>query len=388
MKVIRRQFLAAAMLFGTIVGAGVFGLPYAASRAGILPGVFYLLGLGIIIILTHLLLAEVVLRTRQKHRLVGYAQKYLGAWAKYLESFNDIAGFYGALLAFSILGGNFLSLVFKGFFAVDIAVFWITIGFFAFSSFLLLARIRTLALLELILNFVLVAVVLTLVFRSFGFIKLANFSAFNLKDAFFPFGVVLFTLTGFAAVPEAGDILLSGRGRRAARGFNRVVIGGVALAMVISLLFMVAVLGVSGKGTTEDAISGLRAIFHDGVILLMAVFGILSIFTSFLVIGDNLKKIYWYDWKLNKYLAWFLTFSVPLALYLLRFRDFIGIVQWTGSIMVGIDGIIIIFLHRRAKKLGDRVPEYEIKIPFLLYGLIFLTFLGGVIYQVYFSFHH
>ena len=75
-------YLAATTLIGTIIGAGIFGIPYVVYQSGIILGVVYLLVLGFITILIHLLYGEIVLRTEAKHRLVGYAEKYLGQGAK------------------------------------------------------------------------------------------------------------------------------------------------------------------------------------------------------------------------------------------------------------------------------------------------------------------
>jgi len=39
-------FYAVAILVGTIVGAGVFGIPYTIARFGFFPGIFYLFFFG------------------------------------------------------------------------------------------------------------------------------------------------------------------------------------------------------------------------------------------------------------------------------------------------------------------------------------------------------
>ena len=78
----KRFFQALAILMGHIIGVGIFSLPFIASRVGIWTMLFYFLILGGITILFELLYGEVILRTREKHRLPGYAEKYLGGWAK------------------------------------------------------------------------------------------------------------------------------------------------------------------------------------------------------------------------------------------------------------------------------------------------------------------
>ena len=65
----RQSLLAMGTIIGTAIGAGTFGLPYIASKAGFVPVVVMLLVLGIFTIYSNLMYGEVTLRTRKKCRL-------------------------------------------------------------------------------------------------------------------------------------------------------------------------------------------------------------------------------------------------------------------------------------------------------------------------------
>ena len=95
-------------MIGTIIGAGIFGVPYAISKVGFGIGVLYLFGLGTVVLLVTLAFGEVILRTKGNHQMSGYAEKYLGVWGKRVLTFSLIFGIYGALLAYTIGIGNFL----------------------------------------------------------------------------------------------------------------------------------------------------------------------------------------------------------------------------------------------------------------------------------------
>ena len=60
-------------LTGTIIGAGILGLPYVFAQSGIFIGIFWLILIGLIVMYVCLCLGEVSLRTKGKHHLVGYA---------------------------------------------------------------------------------------------------------------------------------------------------------------------------------------------------------------------------------------------------------------------------------------------------------------------------
>ena len=105
-----KKFWAATFtLSGAVIGAGILGLPYVFSKSGFLIGLMWIMFLGVILILIKLALGEVALRTKGKHQLAGYAEKYLGKWAKRFMVFAVVFGIYSALLAYLIGEGESFS---------------------------------------------------------------------------------------------------------------------------------------------------------------------------------------------------------------------------------------------------------------------------------------
>ncbi|GAI14239.1 unnamed protein product, partial [marine sediment metagenome] len=103
-----RLIRATAVLIGTVIGAGIFGLPYAFAKVGYIPGLFYLLVFAVVFLITNLCYGEVVLRTKDELEMPGYVQRYLGKWGKWLIAISLILGIYGALIAYVIGVGGFL----------------------------------------------------------------------------------------------------------------------------------------------------------------------------------------------------------------------------------------------------------------------------------------
>ena len=71
-KNLKLYLKAVSTLSGTIIGAGIFALPWVGEKVGLLTFAFYLLLLTPILILLHLLYAEIVLITPMPHRFIGY----------------------------------------------------------------------------------------------------------------------------------------------------------------------------------------------------------------------------------------------------------------------------------------------------------------------------
>jgi len=119
---------AISILVGTIIGAGILGIPYVVAQAGFLTGMVVLVVLSVAVILINLLLGEIVLSTQGNHQLTGYAEKYFGKIGKYLMFGSVVFGFYGALLAYIIGEGEALAALAGG------SPLLYSLIFFAFAS--------------------------------------------------------------------------------------------------------------------------------------------------------------------------------------------------------------------------------------------------------------
>ncbi len=378
-------FYAVAILVGMIVGAGTFGLPYVFSQAGFIVGFFYLLLLGAAVMLIHLFYGEIVLRTDEPHRLVGYAVKYLGSGVKKIVTLIILFEYYGALLAYLILGGQFLAVIFGrwlaplkiGFLTTlgGSEFFWVVI-FFVLGTAAIFWRLRVMAAGEFFMTILLLAAMVVLLISGVPLVNLNNLQTINLSKFFLPYGVILFSLAGSAAVPEMRQIL-SGRENQ----LKKAIFWGTLIPIILYLFFAIVVVGVTGQQTSEEAISGLVPYLGGWVITLGAIFGFLAVFTSFIVLSIAVKKIYQYDYKMKSIISLLLACLVPLLGYFLGLKNFILIIGLVGAVAAGFDGILTILIYFKAKKAGDRRPEYNLSGAKILGSLLIFIFAVGLIYQ-------
>lgn len=372
----KNSIFALTILTGTIIGAGIFAIPYVVSKSGIIPGIFYLLLLGFVVLLIHLFFGEIVLRTKEKHRLPGFAQKYLGNRGKSLATFSDFFGIIGALLAYIIIGGDFLRMILLLFFPVlsELPFLYFNLFFWAILSFFIFLGIKLIARIQFLMNMALFLVIFLIFIFALPEINFQNFVLINPNYFFLPYGVILFSLFGWSAIPEMREILES---QKEKKNLKKIIITASVIVFGLYSLFFLAVVGVSGGKTSPEAFQGLLPFLGPQIIILGTLFGFLAIATSFLILGNYLKNVLIYDFKISKYLSILLACGLPLILFLLGFRDFIGVIGFIGTIVGAISGIIIILIFKKAKSLGDRQPEYDLKIPlFLLYFLIIILILG------------
>ncbi len=373
---------ATATLIGTIVGVGIFGIPYVVARSGFLLGLLFLFVLGMAVLLLHLFYGEIVLRTPGKHRFVGYAQRYLGNWGKRLATLTSVFTIYGALLAYTIVGGKFLATIFGR------SDFIWSLIFFSICSLAVFFGLRVITKMEILMSLFLIMVIILIFIEGWPTIKFNNLATLNWPYFFLPYGVILWAAGGWAAIPEMKEIfspsLRQAQGKLGSgyKFFKKAIIWGTLLPIFLYALFVLTVVGVTGSQTSPEAIGGLVQVLENRTIILGAIFGLLAVATSFLVLGLCLKKIFWYDYKINKHLAWALTCFVPVIAYLLHLRDFIAVIGFLGAALVGLEGILLVLIYQKAKKLGQRQPEYSLKLsPIFGYGLILILSLG-IIYQI------
>jgi len=367
--------LAVATLAGTIIGVGMFGLPYAAMKAGFKLTLIYLFLLGVIVTVVHLIYGEIVLRTKEKHRLPGYAQIYLGRWGWTAASVIFFMTLYLALLAYLLIGGEFLRVILSGWWNISSAAGAMLVAILGFG--VVFKGLKLTGVFEFFLTAALIVLIVGLSVYS---IKLFDPINLNLKstDIFLPYGLILFALSGGSAIPEIRNFFRAGRKNY----LKWAIILGTFIPVLIYAVFITAVLGVSGPATSAEAVKGLLPYFGPTLIKYAALIGFLAVITSFFTIGLNIKNSLLFDFKFSRSLSFLLTASVPLVLFFYGHRDFIGLLSFTGAVLGGLEGLLLILIWRQTRRRSTRMPEYSLRLGTGLQLILALVFLAGLVYKI------
>lgn len=374
----RNRFsISIATLMGTVIGAGILGIPYVVAKAGFVYGFFLVLLLGGAYIFLNLFFGEVVLRTKKQHQFPGYAEKYLGSAGKKVAGIAMVVGVYGALTAYLIGVGEALFAIWK-----TASPLLYTFLFFVVAAIIVSRGIKAIGKVELFLIPLLILTVIGIGIYSFQQLDYTTIKPFDLRYLFLPYGVLIFAYIGFAAIPEMREVL-----EKETKKMKQAIIVGSIIPILVYALFALIVIGVVGldnfellKPNERIATIALSVYSHPLLGILANLLAVLAMFTSFLTNGVALKEMYHYDFKLSPVLSLFLTLIVPLLITYFGVATFLTVLGITGAVSGGLQGILLIFMYWRARAKGDRTPEYSLGKQALVGSLLILMFGLGIVY--------
>ena len=367
---ITKTFTAVSILIGTIIGAGVLGIPYVVMRSGFSIGVFHLILVFIIMTITMLYLGEIGLRTKKNHQLTGYASLYLGKKGKLIMIIAFAFGIYSAMVAYLIGEGESLSHIF---FNNASYTLHFGIAFWLFLSFLNYFGMKALESGEKYGISLIIILIISIVIFTWNKIDVSNLTYTNPSNFFIPFGVIVFAYLGFSAVPQLERAL--NKHKKLTK--SSIIIANI-LVLIIYTIFAAVVLGFKGSSTPEIATIALGKIF--------IILGMLTIFTSHLALSIALIETLRYDYYINKNKAWLITIIPPLIAFILL--EFLNIGSFTkvlgigGIISGGLEAILILLMVKHAKTKGQRRPEYSIPYHSIIIWILAILFIIGAVFEI------
>ncbi len=328
------------LLLGMIIGAGLFALPYSFLQSGIVGGSLLFVLILLVSWLLHSLYAAIIYITPGKHRFPGYIKLHLGERAETLAAIFTFLSYYGAMLAYGLLGAIFLETI------LGLDFFWGGILFFIAGGALFFLSLRSVAKINFYLTLPLLAFILILAVQLLPNVESGNFTLPSTSDFLLPYGVLLFAFGGYAALPDLHDVLGANRRKLS----KKIILWSLIISALVYLIFILAVLGASGVQTTPDAFSGLLSTAGRSVVLIGSIIGILTVFTSYLVFGVDLKLTFRYDYKFSESISWILAFAPPLLLFALGFTNLIKILSLVGSVGLGIFAVFVLLISWRERE--------------------------------------
>lgn len=361
----RDYLLAASILAGTIIGAGIFSLPFLFNKLGLITGLIYLIGFSFIYFLIHWRYAQVFLANKGNYHFIHFVEKYISRfWAK--ASYLIIIGeLLLSLTVYLILVPVFASLLFGKASFIYLFIFWVI------GSILIFLKASWVGFLELIggVGILFIVISLLLVGGEASF-SLAPFKHLDFANIFLPFGPILFAFAGRPAVGKIIEIYRAS-GRKNKSFLKGAIFWGTIIPAVVYLMFVVAVLRLV-PNVAPDTISSLNFL-PPTVSFLIGGIGLLTLITSYLIIGGNVFDILRTDVFRKKLLSGLVAVFVPILLYFAGFQNFLVVVSVAGGIFLSFEAIFVNIMWSKVAKtktLWQTAP-------------IYLVFAAAIFYELY-----
>ncbi len=358
-------------LIGTVVGVGIFGLPYVFSRAGYVYGLIELVVIAALSLLTYLLYADLLAVSTTHARFVAMISHQLGLAGRWLASIGFFGALWGAMLAYIIVGGQFAVTALRPLMTIELLqaqiFIWLLASVSIIGGNLFVRRLQAIF---IPVFFVMIVALTLFALPNLHFEYLTTFDPDNI---FLPFGALIFAFSGFSAIPECRDAL----GRHV--GLMRPALWlGIGLVSVLYGLFCLAIVGLTGPFTSVQAVDGLRYVTDPWVASFVSIIGLLTVFTAFISVGTSLTNSLLYDFRGRFLSSWALVVLVPLIFLLIGARDFIQVIGATGGLLGGLCGLILLIAYERAR-LTANLPKRALAVPQALVALSFILFIGMMV---------
>ncbi len=333
--------LTTGLLAGTIIGAGIFSLPYVFNRLGLGTGFFYLIVFTLVYFAIHLMYAQIVQTSDGAHQFFYFAEKYLPKNFAGVASFMVLFELILVLTVYLVLAPIFAGLVFGNGGFIALFVFWF------FGSLFMFVKLEWLGWAEFLGTLCILAIVLSVLFL--GKTSAPEVPIFRKVDwslLFLPFGPLLFSLSGRPAISKIVEEYRKIKKNGRAISLNKVILWGTAIPAVVYSLFVIGILRLN-PNVSPEALNSLG--FLPPLTLgFLGILGLLTLWTSYFIIGINVKDILKIDLKRPIWFCVFVVLGAPLVLYFAGFRNFLSVVSLTGGIFLALEGIFVIAMWRRA----------------------------------------
>lgn len=342
----------ASLIIGSIIGAGVLGIPYAAASLGLVPALVVMAVVGTVLYSTSVLLLGFTAR-RDGSQLATMATDILGPAGGYVMLGGMMIYIYGALLAYTAAGGSTLASLTPLSEVPAALLFWLVAAALVYQG--LEASLKT----EFVLVVGIVLLFLVVAITSLPHGDLANGAYVDLAPWQAFLGVALFAFVGHAMVPDVYKAV--GDYETAKRSIRLAFVLIFALYAVLTVSFVL----VFGREVPQIAPQAFAELYGTAGLVIGNLLPLITVLTSFIGFALAQKNNYVDFSGLPDRVAWAGTTVPPLALYLFGIRDFVGTLEVAGNVGAVVLTLVLplamlVASRMRSRRSGARTPHQSV----------------------------
>ena len=353
---------------GTIVGGGILALPYAIEKSGFFEGISLLVLVGFASILITMYTGELSSHFKKLHQLPVIISKYTGKRLRVLILIFQVLTIYGAQIAY--LTGIALVMVFLFHLSYAISVLLV----FLLTLPLIYKGYKLVEDAETPLLFIKIALIVAAALSVLTIVKDANFYSYNITNLFGPFGIILFSFTGYTVIPEVKEEL------GGIKKLTSVIVISYIISILLYVFFSFAFVGAFGHSVSTVATDGIHSVYYE---LLFSLTTLFLLLTPYIALSLVLADSFTYDFGIGRKPGMFLSLAAPFAIAFFDF-NFESILDVTGGIFISLLAMLIlfaVFIERRRK--GKKRIKYLVPGGISLIVFTFAVMLLGLAYTIY-----
>lgn len=353
------------VLVSTIIGLGVFMLPYVFVHSGY---VFFLWMFLVVIamFLVHLMIGEILLQTSTKHNLPSLAAIYLSPKLKNIVWIVDYLGMLGIFFIYLIVLSKLWSSI------LPLEPLYIKLIFallniiFLAKNFLIFSRFESVLALLIILLFIILS---SAMFVNFNVNNLYH-SFFNVQNFWLPYGIMIFAFSGNSALPLVYDLI--GKDKKKFFYVNFLALLVIAF---LYLLYTISVVSFLGMNVSEESLHSLRQ-YLGNVFFILAVL-LVTLNITFVDMAFYLKRGLIYDYSFSPFQADLFLSLCILSLIFIDSSQIVFLANLVSSLFVGFNFLILCLIYLKLQK------KLYFHLSNLAIFLLMAIFLSGICYSLY-----
>ncbi len=367
---VKNLIFASALLAGTIIGAGIFSLPYVVSKTGLGLGFFCFVFFTIVYYCLHLMYAKVALLHEEKHDFAYFAEQHLSPRAGIWASMIIVGGMVLSLAVYLVLAPSFINL-FLGLDGLPAALlFWGLGSIFIFVELSMLGIAEMLGVAGILGAVLVILGAGSIVSKSISLSPdFSSWAVFLL-----PFGPLLFSFSGRSAIVTMVEEHRAAESKKQGFSMTKAVLLGTGVPLLVYLIFTFAFLRIN-SAPSVDPMRDLASL-PETLLVALGIMGFLALWTSYFMIGLNVKNLLEEDLKIPRLWSGLLVLVVPILLFISGIASFIELVAFTGSVFLAFEGMFITrmwqnaFLQSRFRAASFLL--YPIFVAALFYEIVYV----------------
>jgi amino acid permease len=353
------------IIVSTIIGLGVFALPYTFSKSGYFFFLWLIFWFFAFFIL-HLIWGEILFQSKENHNLPGLTAIYLHPKLKNLVWFSDFFGLLGVFLVYFIALVKFWQLIFPNINPLILKLIFAVFNiYFIAKDMLLFSKLETILGLTIIFIFIFISFSLL---PNFNFDNIAQVLTNNEKPLL-PYGLILFALSGTSALPIVYDLL--GKNKKS---YFKVNFYSLFFIVLLYLTYAFSLVGALGNQVSEESLQSLVPYLPK--LFLIAAVILVTINITFVDMAFYLKRGLIFDYHFsNRWANWLLALII-FSLAFWQSTEIIPLVDFISSVFLGFNLLITCLIYLKLKK------RFYFQLPSILVVILTLIFASGVIYGI------